>query len=162
MIVPWRIVTAGRRELDGPADLVLLGRMCAWAVLVRAAKYGLPLPALVRLVMPRPRPGIRDRRQEAKIAVLSRWAGRMARPGDGHCLERGLVACRFLVLGHAEPRLAIGFRAGEAALTGHAWVLLDGEIFGEPATAVAEFTRTAIFQADGELVADRATATVAS
>ncbi len=150
---------AGRvsAELARPADSWLAARVFAWVVFVRVAKYVMPLRTLVKLVSPAPQPGARDADLERRIALFSDWASRVVRPATpGNCLERSLVAYRYLVDAHAAPRLVIGFRRGEHGVLGHAWVLVDGRPLRDSPAAVAEYHVAMSFEAGGRVLIDSA------
>lgn len=143
-----------RGQLRGPGDYWAAARMTAWALVIRVAKYAMPLPRLVHLVAPQTRPGPRNRPREGRLAIYARWAGRLARPRDeGSCLERSLVLYRFLTLAHAEPSLVVGFRRHEAQIGGHVWVVLDGRVVGEPEDAVGGYDVAMRFGPGGPPVA---------
>jgi Transglutaminase-like superfamily len=114
--------------MDGPSDAWLAARILAAALIVRLAKYVVPLPRLVAaMTPPPPGEGSRDHRRESRIALFAGWSARVVRPRDaGNCLERSVVLYRELARAHARPRLCIGFRREDSTILGHAWVLVDG------------------------------------
>jgi hypothetical protein len=144
-------------ELARPADSWLAARIFGWAAFVRLAKYAMPLRTLVKIVSPAPGPGSRDPRRERKIARFADWASRIVRPmTQGNCLERSLVAYRYLVRAHADPRLVIGFRRGDRGILGHAWVLVDGRPLSDSPAAVAEYQVAMSFDAGGRVLTEPA------
>jgi hypothetical protein len=144
-------------ELARPEDSWLAARIFGWAAFVRLAKYAVPLRTLVQIVSPTPHPGTRDPRREQRIALFADWASRIVRPTTrGNCLERSLVAYRYLVRAHADPRLVIGFRRGDDGVLGHAWVLVDGQPLGDSPAAVAEYHVAMSFDAGGRALTDPA------
>jgi hypothetical protein len=144
-------------ELARPTDSWLASRIFAWAVFVRVAKYVISLRTLVKLVSPALQPGARDAGRERRIGLFSDWASRVVRPASpGNCLERSLVAYRYLVDAHAEPRLVIGFRRGEHGVLGHAWVLVDGRPLSDSPAAVAEYHVAMSFEAGGRVLSEPA------
>jgi Transglutaminase-like superfamily len=144
-------------ELARPADGLLATRIFAWTAFVRLAKYAMPLRTLVKIVSPRSRPGPRDRRRERQIALFADWASRIVPPATtGNCLERSLVAYRYLVRAHADPRLVIGFRRGDTGVLGHAWILVDGQPLSDSPASVAEYEVAMSFAADGRARTDLA------
>ncbi len=144
-------------ELARPADSWLAARILGWAVFVRLAKYAMPLRTLVEIVSPTPHPGTRDPRREGRIALFADWASRIVRPTTrGNCLERSLVAYRYLVRAHADPRLVIGFRRGDGGVLGHAWVLVDGQPLCDSPATVAEYQVAMCFDAAGRALTDPA------
>ena len=67
---------------------------------------------------------------------------------EGICLERSLLAYRFLSGAGADPRLLIGIRVGGGSVIGHAWVVVDGEPLFEQG---ADFETFFAFGRDGTL-----------
>jgi Transglutaminase-like superfamily len=108
--------------------LLLLGcRMAAWSLAVPILKHALPLPALVRLAWSRPR-GVRRPARDREIAQLTWWTSRVQpRRFPDNCLERSLVAYRFLARAGARPRLVTGVGRTGAEIVGHVWVTVDDE-----------------------------------
>ena len=65
---------------------------------------------------------------QTTICLAAKMCHRMARFGLlDTCLVRCLVAGTFL-RAHGEVRIHFGFRPGEAASEGHAWLTLDGNL----------------------------------
>jgi hypothetical protein len=94
--------------------------------------------------------GPRDRASERQIVALSSQLARLRPPRfRDNCLERSLLAYRFLTRANADPRLVVGVRIGENGLLGHAWVTLDGEPIHESSAAISEFSRVVEFGPDG-------------
>jgi transglutaminase superfamily protein len=144
-------------ELARPADTWLAARIFCWVALVRVAKYAVPLQALVKIVSPVPRSGSRNANREQRIALFADWASRVVRPrSDGNCLERSLVAYRYMIRAHANPRLVIGFRRGDSGMLGHAWVLVDGEPLSDSPASVAEYHVAMSFEPGGCVMTDLA------
>src|SRR5689334_21871011 len=93
-----------RARFQTPGDVWLGARMMAWACSLPLLKHALPLPALVRLVRANRRTRTLDaghaERQRLRcdqIVDFARWSSRLTRwSRGGNCLERGLVAYRFL------------------------------------------------------------------
>ena len=100
---------------------------------------------------------------EVRIVTFARWAARLMRwKSGGNCLERGLIAYRYLGAAGASPTLVVGLGRGErGGIIGHAWVLLDGRPAGESESAIAEYTPVFSFAPDGSLLADPARPTSA-
>jgi hypothetical protein len=139
-------------SLSGPGDLWLLARMLAWSLVLPFGKRVLPLPRLVRLVRARTRTARRDPRREQAIAELSAWVFKSRPPAARHnCLERGLVAYRYLARAGAEPMLVVGMPR-TAGGHGHVWVSVDGAAVHDSAEALAEFDPLLAFASDGRLV----------
>jgi hypothetical protein len=132
----------------GIASLVI--RMGAWSVALPFLKHLLPLPTLVRL-MARPPHGARSTEAERQIV---RWARRVYRARNpGTCLERSLLAYRYLSQASADPRLVVGVGKGDREFLGHAWVLVDDSPLYESDASLATFVPVVEFAADGSIVA---------
>ncbi|MBD0329384.1 MAG: lasso peptide biosynthesis B2 protein [Thermoleophilia bacterium] len=136
--------------LRSPADGWLLARMLAWRAVLPALKRGLPLPRLVRLMAAPPSGRGRDHRREASIVDLADRVYGHRRAGNG-CLERSLVAYRYLARAEADPALVIGVRHGEGDPRAHAWVVVDGDAIHDAAASLAVFAPVAMFRSDGTL-----------
>jgi hypothetical protein len=140
-------------QFQSPADVLLAARVMVWACVLPILKRVMPIRSLVRLAW-RP-PGLeRDPTRDARVVTFARWACRVIRPGSGgNCLERGLIAYRFLLEGRAEPTLVIGMRRHDAnGVIGHAWVLLHGTPAGESPVLVKEYVPMFAFAPDGSLI----------
>jgi Transglutaminase-like superfamily len=153
-----------RSRLSTPDDVWLATRMVLWACCLPALKHMIPLPTLVHLVAGRRANQMaasaatckhsqsnRDHERLEQIATLARWSCRLTRRSTGgNCLERGLVAYRYLRAARFEPSLVAGFKRGEDGdLRGHTWVVVNGRPVGEPAGSLAGFERTLTFGPDG-------------
>jgi hypothetical protein len=133
--------------------VVLAARVMTWACVLPILKRLMPIRSLVRLAWRRPRLQP-DHARDERVVLFARWACRVIRPGSGgNCLERGLIAYRFLLEGHAEPTLVIGMRKDDAAaVIGHAWVLLHGTPAGETAALVNDYVPMFAFAPDGSVI----------
>jgi hypothetical protein len=142
--------------LRSPADTWLALRMLSWSLLLPALKRTVPLPRLARLVWSRARRQ-RDPGCEEKVALLARGIYRL-RPlrSRDNCLERSLLAYRFLSMAGAQPRLFIGARKGDGGISGHAWVIIDGEPLFDARASLGDYVVLAEFGANGAC-ADRET-----
>ena len=140
-------------QFSSPADVVLAARVMTWACVLPILKQLMPIRSIVRLVWRRPRLEADPARDE-RVVTFARWACRMIRPGrGGNCLERGLIAYRFLLEGGAEPTLVVGMRRNKkSAVIGHAWVVLHGAPAGERADLVNEYIPVFAFAPDGSLI----------
>ena len=128
---------------------LLAARMSLWALALPILKRVVPLQRLARLMQDEGR-GARDRAYESRIVELSSVLARLSPPRfRDNCLERSLLAYRFLARANAEPRLVVGVRIGEEGVRGHAWVILDGEPIHESTAATSEFARLVEFGPDG-------------
>lgn len=133
-----------------PADVWLLSRMIGWALALTVLKRVVQLQSLVRLVH-RPSDGHpRRMAQEDQVMTFAQWASGVSRwTKRGRCLERGLVAYRYLTRINAQPSLVVGFAHDGAQTSGHVWVVLDGRIAGEAVAAVDAFAPMVMFGPDG-------------
>lgn len=143
-------------RLTSPADVLLAARIMGWACVLPILKTVLPIRQLVKLMWRAPRfePDV-DREQ--RVVTFARWACRLTGwRSEGNCLERALIAYRFLLEGGAAPTLVIGIgRAAPAEIAGHAWVLLNGVPTGESEGSVSGFIPTLVFGPDGLLRQDK-------
>jgi Transglutaminase-like superfamily len=126
----------------------LLIRMGAWSLVLPVLKRVLPLPTLVRLMS---RAGSEERSDENKRQIVrsARRVYRLRRPGS--CLERSLLAYRYLSNTNAEPRLVIGARRGDGEVLAHAWVLVDGSPLYESSATLEPFSSVVEFAPDGQI-----------
>jgi hypothetical protein len=123
-------------------------RMLAWRLALPVLKRVLPLAALARLAWPRRRSRRRRPEREALVAgIVARLYG--SERGDDNCLERSLVAYRFLAQAGAGPRLTCGIRRADGEVVGHAWIVLDGRPLAAADERVEEYTQVAAFGAGG-------------
>lgn len=130
-----------RRTPLQPRDLALLPRIAAWSFVLPFVKRVLPLPALVRLMERYERNEVRDEIRGEQLVRLVSGVLRF-RSGDPNCLERSLILYRYLPLAGLDSELVIGFKegvGGDHAPIGHAWILVDGEPFEEPARALEDY-----------------------
>lgn len=129
-------------------------RITAWTLAVARLKRRLPIERLVRIVSTEPTMG-RDPEVEAKIVT---WAWRASRRRLGaspeNCLDRSLVAFRYLGWAGAQPRLYLGVRREADEMTGHAWLAVDGEPVREPVSIAQDFAALIEFDARGRRIPD--------
>jgi hypothetical protein len=139
-----------RSQVRGPADALLVLRMAGWRAALPVLKWALPLPRLVRL-MARPRARAeRAPERERRIASLAHGlSGPRGVATLDNCLERSLVIYRYLGRAGARPELVVGVGKDESAVTGHVWVLLEGETLFETPASLSEFSPIVSFDADG-------------
>jgi hypothetical protein len=135
-----------RRYISSPSDAWLLARMTSWALVLPVLKYTLPLPRLVRFVAATGT-GRRRAQLEKKITNLSRVLYRASPLVRDNCLERSLVAYRFLGRANARPELVVAM--GEERV-GHVWVTLDGQPVHDQPASVAKLVPMIVFGADGQ------------
>ena len=137
------------RELMRESPL-FCARILGWSIVFRVAKHILPLPWLVRIAWSVRRKAADDR-ELARIVRLTAGVPAL-RPirGRDNCLERSLLAYRYLSRAGAAPVLVSGVSRRGEKIAGHAWVLLDGEPVHESAAALAEFLPVVQFGCQGE------------
>jgi hypothetical protein len=141
---------AARSRIRTPADAWLLVRMIVWAATLPLLKRVLPLPRLVRLAASRPRTGRMESDQREQLAAFARWIYRHGVfTRDPNCLERSLVAYRFLTRAGAEPRLMVGLAKAREGIVGHAWVIVDGRPLNDSPVVLQGFVPVVEFGADG-------------
>jgi hypothetical protein len=62
-----------------------------------------------------------------------------------NCLDRSLLAYRYLLASGARPALAVGVSRADATILGHAWILIDGQPLGESHASLEPFTEIVRF-----------------
>ena len=136
--------------VESSSEAVLTVRMLGWGLVLRVLKRVVPLERLVRVVAIEPRHGPRDLGAERRIGRLARLAhrGSSVKRRD-NCLERSLVAYRYLTAANAAPVLVVGARAGDAGIEGHVWLTVDGEPIHDAQAALDLYTPVMTFGADG-------------
>jgi hypothetical protein len=132
--------------------LLLAVRAMAWALVLPIVKHLVPIRSLVAFMRRDPVLASRDPQLEDRILAFSRWSARLVRwSAGGNCLERALIAYRYLCAAKADPVLVMGVDRPEAGgVRGHAWVLVDGKPAGESYSSVADFTPMIAFDASGQ------------
>lgn len=141
-------------RFSSPRDVGLAVRVFGWALVLPLLKHVVPVQSLARLMHRSSGAAVRDPEHEARIVTFARWGARLIRwKSGGNCLERGLIAYRYLGAAGASPTLVVGLGHGETGtIVGHAWVLLDGEPAGESAASVSAYTPVFAFAPDGSLM----------
>ena len=144
---------ATRECITSPADVWLAARMGAWALVLPLLKRVVPLPRLVQLMVVPPkgadRDTARDTTRERRVVALSRLLYAPLVRADIGCLQRSLLAYRFLGAAGARPSLVVGMRREGGEVHGHSWVTVDGEPAGEPAAWVGQFSPVLVFGSEG-------------
>ena len=126
--------------------------MAGWSLLVPLLKRLLPLKALTRLMWSEGRAG-RSRAREREIVRLSFVLARLRPPSfRSNCLERSLLAYRFLAQVNADPHLVIAVSGSDRGLVGHAWVTLDDRPVHDSPAEIGEFVPIGEFGARGLLL----------
>ncbi len=118
------------------ATIWLAVRIVAWSCVLPVLKRTVPLPRLVRL-MAYSGNAPRDAASERQVIVWARRVDRL-RPWRfrNNCLDRSLLAYRFLGMTGSDPKLVVGFESGTEGVAGHAWVVVDGTpLYGDAAGA---------------------------
>lgn len=141
------------KSVSTPSDAWLLVRVLGWSLVLPIAKRTLPLPRLVRLMRARRHAPQRDAEREATIVTIAAWVFRTRPPGArDNCLERGLVAYRYLSRAGAGPDLVVGIARGAGGAHGHVWVTVDGRAVHDSQAVLAPFEPILAFASDGTLI----------
>lgn len=140
-----------RAQLSSPVDAWLAVRIASWAMLLPALKLVMPLPRLVRLMYKQGRGGARQTEDEERIARFIDWVHRPLVRADEGCLQRSLLAYRFLSEVNADPRLHVGVQQRSGTVHGHAWVSVDGRPVGESSASLSAFVPMLTFGPEGAL-----------
>ncbi|HUR73960.1 MAG TPA: lasso peptide biosynthesis B2 protein [Sporichthya sp.] len=136
--------------MRSPADAVLTARMVGWALVLPVLKAVLPLRRLVRLMALSAPATPRNPDAEHAIANLARIAHRVVGLGRrDNCLERSLIAYRYLGAANASPLLVVGARNDQHTIEGHVWLTVDGVPVHDEAAALSRFTPVTAFDASG-------------
>lgn len=157
MSAPPRGITRARTRraiaaVESPADALLAVRMLGWALVLPVLKSALPLQRLVRLMAREGRATARDTDTEHTIITLSRVVHRAVGLGRrDNCLERSLIAFRYLSAANADPLLVVGACAGATEIEGHVWLTVDGDPVHETRERVDRYARVTEFHADGRV-----------
>jgi hypothetical protein len=126
--------------------------MAGWAAALPLLKYVVPLQRLVRLLAAADGDGERAPAREQKVADLARVLYRSpAAVVRDNCLERSLVAYRYLSRANANPELVVAMASEGSALLGHVWVRVDGEPLYDSPEKLAEFVPMVVFDASGQI-----------
>ena len=128
--------------------------MTLWAAVLPVLKRAVPAQRLV-VLMSRSNRVSRSTERERRIIDLSARLC-VVRPGmRPNCLERSLLAYRFLGAAGASPRLVMGVRTVDEGIIGHAWVTIDGEPVHDRPESIAQFVPIVEFLPSGEVVSPR-------
>ena len=139
----------GREVILRRGNAILAARMAPWVLLLPALKRLLPLPRLARLMWIDPRSSRPSQAQD--VFALSGSLTRLLRiRSSSNCLERSLLAYRYLAAAGCDPELVIGVaRPNDAEIQGHAWIELRGRPVREP-DDVDRFIRVVGFGTRGQ------------
>jgi hypothetical protein len=130
-------------------DVPLLVRMLAWAAVLPFLKRVVPVERLAALMWTPQRTSSRSLDDESRIARLAHLTNRPHRRYRFNCLERSLVAYRYLARAGAKPDLVIGLQKDGAGVSGHAWVVVDGRPVRESPDEVRAFQPFVAFGWEG-------------
>jgi hypothetical protein len=84
---------------------------------------------------------------------LAAWVFKTRPPGArDNCLERGLVAYRYLARAGASPELVIGVAKSAQGVHGHVWVTIDGRAVHDSPATLAGFEPILVVKSDGSLI----------
>jgi hypothetical protein len=136
-----------------------MARMVAWRLLVSTLKHIIPLTRLVAIAGGGTPVGAAAGRlpPQARILELARLACRPRLFGSNdNCLDRSLIAYRYLRAAGASPSLVIGVGRAEGSVRGHAWLTAGDDQLGEPHGTHEEFKELLRFTADGSMVTTEA------
>jgi hypothetical protein len=122
--------------------------MALWSVLLPGLRRVVPVETLTRFMWARPRGTPSEKRQDGIVQLTGRLT--RLRPGmTANCLERSLLAYRFLSAAGAAPQLVLGVGRADDRVVGHAWVTVDGHPIFEAAEQLNEFAPIAVFGSNG-------------
>jgi hypothetical protein len=125
--------------------------MVLWAYVLAALKHVLPLPRLVQLMAAGTCRAPYQRGHERQIVAQAHRVCRLCFATDrGRCLERSLIAYRFLAQAGSSPRLVVGMWKTENQWIGHTWVVVEGVPLGETLAELHQFTILLAFGAEGK------------
>lgn len=145
-----RHLEALRGLVSTPADAFLLARMLGWWAALPLLKRAVPLQRLVRFARLDPRRSTRNLEREAKVAALAEWLFKVRpRRARDNCLERSLVAYRFLGRLNAQPELIVGVGSEDETVVGHVWVTVDGRPVHDQPASLDAYEAVVVFGSDG-------------
>lgn len=138
--------------IDSVGDAWLAVRMLGWALILPALKVAVPLETLVRLMALDGSRSPRNFEAEGRIGRLAHLAHRFASAGwRDNCLERSLIAYRYLSAANAGPLLVVGASRSGTGLEGHVWLLVDGEPVADSRDDISHFVPVTAFGAGGRI-----------
>jgi Transglutaminase-like superfamily len=124
--------------------------MAAWRLVLPALKRRMLLEALIDLMWTQAPAEPAGPAREARVVDLAAMVFRTEHPYRyGNCLERSLVLCRYLSAIGADPELILGFKRGEEALLGHAWVVVHGEAVAESLDSLERYAKVISYRDEG-------------
>lgn len=141
------------RNFTSIDDVLLTARVFGWAVVLPILKHIVPVRSLARAMRLPAMVSQRDSDRERRIITFTRWATRLVRwTSGGNCLERGLIAFRYLSQAGASPTLVVAVGRPGGSFAGHAWVVVDGSAVGERESALAAYAPVFVFASDGSML----------
>lgn len=144
----------------GPRDLALLVRMSAWSLALPVLKHALPLPRLVRLMALNPATAPAPGRHPDELLKLAWWSSRLqAWRFPRNCLERSLVAYRYMGRSGESASLVVGGRHVGDDFSGHVWIEIGGEPIGEAPATLQDLTPIVEFDPRGRRMRPRRAST---
>lgn len=138
---------------DAPAaparpTLAWIVEMALWSVALPVFRRILPVQRLAALMWDEPATPGSPALQRA-TAELAAKLTRLRLRGRANCLERSLLAFRFLARAGAEPSLVLGAATRDGEISGHAWVVVDGSPVLESPAALDQFLPLVEFGRNG-------------
>ena len=133
-------------------DAWLFSRMMTWRAVLPVLKRRVRIATLAKVMWCEPN-GRREETDPCRVVDFARrlyWRPRARRTDI--CLERSLLAYRYLSQAGSAPLLVIGIRRPGSSVIGHAWVVMDGEPLYESAAEVGEYASLFSFGQGGALV----------
>jgi hypothetical protein len=122
--------------------------MVLWSVLLPGLRRVVPIAGLARFMWTDPRGIQSDERQQAIVEFAGRVT-RLRRGRNANCLERSLIAYRFLSGAGARPQLVLGVGRTDDRVVGHAWVTVGDEPVFETTEVLSDFAPIAVFGSRG-------------
>jgi hypothetical protein len=90
-------------------------------------------------------------RKEHIVTLAYGLSGPASIPALDNCLERSLLAYRYLSRAGAEPELVVGLSRRNGAVRGHTWVSVDDQEFGRQDDSAGEFETVVCFGPAGTI-----------
>jgi Transglutaminase-like superfamily len=114
------------RSVQSPSNAWLALRMTCWALTLPLLKHVVALPRLAALMW-RKSAGAPSNEDVERVVRLSAAVARVRPlPGANNCLDRSLIAYRYLSALNADPRLVVAVRTADPKGFGHVWVTVNG------------------------------------
>lgn len=136
--------------MPGLRTTALVAEILLWSLVLPVLKRVVPLRRLIAFLATSGK-----ERDEGAWPAIGRWSSTFTRLRPSlrsNCLERSLLAYRFLGHAGASPHLVVAVAQDGSRLIGHAWVTVDGEPLHESRSAVDRFTTLIEFDSRGRAV----------